>query len=494
LALTWAGGFHFDEAWAALFSHRIASEPDFWPIAAMSPYTSAWGHYITALFYKIFGTSLLIYRLSGISLVVLGVALLSQALKKMGQPRAGALLPWVIAFFSAAVINHRFAIEINTFHVFCLGLLAWGLSEIVSEKGSTWRSHIAVLASIVFGITSHVLFLAPAFALLILCFWTDRFLPENDPDKRKRMTAIASLIFLAGFFLRIHLGIPEKDKSFALLLLAALSLLGVLFPKVGHRALEMVQRSALLPVRIVFYSACVVALFFLAFFSEGSWAAAFFNGGQSDLHLILWPLVALGIGFASSRKTFLTLSDQNPRWKSAFLWAALTLILTTAMATKPAPRYFEVPFLMLACLFAIALANAPKRLAAVALFIWILAGALQLDRNYIRPALAGNVPESAFRFLFFKDNSSDTLLKQKLARSLANSGCTFQQVRSNDIRILDPLKFLSIGDWSPSPPSLKTSCLFGPEVRVERKSQLSPPLSTPATEIGPFILYTTPHP
>jgi hypothetical protein len=34
-----APGIHFDEAWAANYAHKIASEPGFWPINAMSPYT-----------------------------------------------------------------------------------------------------------------------------------------------------------------------------------------------------------------------------------------------------------------------------------------------------------------------------------------------------------------------------------------------------------------------------------------------------------------------
>jgi hypothetical protein len=463
----------------------------------MSPYTSAWGHYVTAVFYQILGTSLFSYRLSGIALVIAGVCLISLALKNLGQTRAAAVFPWIIAFFSAAVINHRFAIEINTFHVFCIGLLAWGLSN----KASNWKSDIAILAAIVFGVTSHVLFLAPAFALLLLSFWCGSFWPENDPGNRKKKLAGASLILLAGFFLRIHLGIPEKDKSFALLLLATLSLMGVLFPQLAFRILQPIQKYGELPGRILLLCAGTVALFFLLFFSEGSWAAAFFNGGQSDIRLMGWPLLALGIGLASSWKALRALFDKDPRWKKAFLWAALTIILTTAMATKPAPRYFEIPFLMLAGAFALALAHAPKRIATLALLIWVLAGTLQLELNYLSPVAFKNVPERSFRFLFFKDNSADTLSKQKLAQDLVQAGCKFEQVRSSDVRILEPLKFLSLGDWRgdwrgdwlPESTDVSSACRFGSKVQVERKSQVSP-LPTGAFENGPFILYTKDHP
>ncbi|MFL5812145.1 MAG: hypothetical protein ACJ763_01090 [Bdellovibrionia bacterium] len=489
LALSWAGGFHYDEAWAALFSHRIATEPGFWPVAAMSPYTSAWGHYVTAFFYKLLGTSLFTYRLSGIALVVAGISLISLALKNMGQVRAAALFPSIIAFFSAAVMNHRFAIEINTFHVFCLGLLAWGLSE----KTPSWKSEFAIFAAIVFGVTSHVLFLAPAFALLLLSFWYESFLPKNDQGNRKRRIAGAALVLLAGFFLRIHLGIPEKDKSFALLLLAILSLMGVLFPQLSSQLIQRIRRYFEIPVRILFLCAGSVALFFLLFFSEGSWAAAFFNGGQSDPRLMIWPLLALGIGIASSWRTLRALFDQDLHWTKAFLWAALTLILTTAMATKPAPRYFEIPFLMLAAVFALALAHAPKRIASLAILIWIFAGTCQLQRNYLGPVVFGNIPERSFRFLVFKDNSSDTLSKQKLAQYLVRSGCKFEQIRSSDVRILEPLKFLSLGDWRPETTDVSRTCRLGSEVQVERTSQVSL-RPAHAVEYGPFILYSNAHP
>ena len=50
LFLDQAPGFHYDEAWAALFSQRILKEPGFWPFQAMSPYASAWSHYVAAIF------------------------------------------------------------------------------------------------------------------------------------------------------------------------------------------------------------------------------------------------------------------------------------------------------------------------------------------------------------------------------------------------------------------------------------------------------------
>lgn len=441
----------------------------------MSPYTSAWSHYIAAAFFKLFGTSLWVYRASGISLVVAGVFLICMALKNLNQARAAAILPWVAAFFSAAVINHRFVIEINTFHVFCFGLFVWGLSS-----ASRWASSLAILSAVVLGVTSHVLFIAPVFACLILAFWDDVFLK----DSRKRLIASTGLVLLAGFFLRIHLGVPEKDKSLALLLVAGLCLFGVLFPSPFSKLIRLIRRKIEKPVLALFFLLCAVAGFFLLFFSEGSWAAAFFNGGQSDTRVMIWPLIALGVGFPFSWKKFRTLAQENPIWAKAFAWAALTVILTAVLATKPAPRYFEIPFLILASLFALALAHAPKRWAALALGLWVASGFMQLKMNYFKPALEGNIPERSFHFLFFKDNSSDTLSKQDLARYLADSGCRFDQISSSDVRIMDPLKFLSLGDWR-----TRGACRLGTQLVVERKSQLSAfPLNS--IEISSFVLYT----
>jgi hypothetical protein len=491
LFLSRVAGFHYDEAWAALFSHRIATEPGFWPLAAMSPYTSAWSHYFAALLFKILGTNLFVYRLSGILLVGAGVTLISLALKQLSQARAAAIFPWVMAFFTAAVTNERFVIEINTFHVFCLGLFCWGMSQKFSRTTfSPWISNAAVTIAIVFGLTSHILFLAPALACLTLLFWNETLLRSISA----RLLAAGVLLVFAAFALHIHLSIPEKDKSVFLLLIAAGGLMGVAFPRLSSWVTRYLQLRFMGPIRALLILASLPTLFFLLFFSEGSWAAAYFNGGHSDERLVLFPLIALAIGFAFSWRAFFFKRKEDPRLRTIFIWILLSWIITTALATKPAPRYFELSLVLLAALFSLALSWMPRKWAVLSFTVWTLSGSLQLAFDYFQPSLAGNIPEQSFRFLFFRDSSDDTINKQALAHFLADSGCGFDQVVSDDPRIMDPLRFLSIGDWKAGADvPKKAACRFGKKVNVERKAQFLPGSVDPNSsrfvmEFGPFIL------
>jgi hypothetical protein len=487
-----AGGLHYDEAWAGLFSHRIAREPDFWPIAAMSPYTSAWSHYVSAAFFKLFGTHLWVDRLSGVFLVALGVTGVCLALKSLRQPLAAALLPWIIAFFSAAVINHRFTIEINTFHVFCFGLLFWGFSQKYTRQERQLPRLFAdgaIVSGALLGITSHILFLAPAFAGLIWAFLNETFLH----DKRARWIAGVPIVLLMGFFLRIHLMIPEKDKSFALLFLGLLSLMGVVFPRLTSSVIRWARGVAWKPIRFAFFIAASIAGLFLLFFAEGSWAAAFFNGGQSHPAAMLWPLLALGLCAIAGGQELFQQYQQDSRLKAGLAWFALSILLTAVIATKPAPRYFEIPLILLAIFFAYLLSMTltstffRKRLAIASILIWTIGGALQLELNYFKPTRAESVPEQSFRFLFFRDNSGDTLLKQALVRTLAQSGCRFENIATDDIRVLDALRFLSLGDW----PTLDGSCQFGKRLFIQRKSQVGDPAQG-SWDVGAFVIREIP--
>ena len=128
LWVTRVPGFHFDEAWSASFAHRIAFEPRFWPLAGQSPYTNPWSQYWIAIAFRIFGVSLKVYRAAGISMVLGGVVFLSAALVRRGFERAAAFFPWVVAFSLPLVVNHRFGIELTTFHVFCFGAVIFGVT------------------------------------------------------------------------------------------------------------------------------------------------------------------------------------------------------------------------------------------------------------------------------------------------------------------------------------------------------------------------------
>jgi hypothetical protein len=216
-ALTPVAGWHLDEAWAGNFAHRIAFEKGFWPFQAMSPYTAAWSHYLAAIAFRLFGTSVLVYRATGILEVLIGIGLLTAALAAYGEKRAAAFLPWIIAFFPTLVMNHRWVIEMNTFFALCVGLIAYGMSK---KKDSL------IYAGALWGITSHILFLAPCLALLYWCW-------SNGRLSRQQKAGIAILsAVLAIFFLRIFLKTVSDDhkKAIVLIFLSVFTVFGVFIP------------------------------------------------------------------------------------------------------------------------------------------------------------------------------------------------------------------------------------------------------------------------
>ncbi len=145
---------HYDEAWALNYSWRISFERGFWPLAAMSPYTAPWAHYWAALWMKIFGPSVLVFRASQVTLALAGMLALAFSLKKnFSRVRFLCVLP----LLPALVLNHRFAVELNGFHVLALGLFCLALS----------RKRYALAAAVAWaGTTAHILFYAVPLGLL----------------------------------------------------------------------------------------------------------------------------------------------------------------------------------------------------------------------------------------------------------------------------------------------------------------------------------------
>lgn len=436
-------GLHYDEAWAALFSHRIAFERGFWPIQAMSPYTSAWSHTVAAVFFRIFGVSLLSYRVSAISCVLLGVYSLARALNNLLESRSAIIFPWIIAFFPALVVNHRFAIEINTFHVLCLGSLCWALSS-KSKYKEIW-----ICCSVFIGITSHILFIAPALAL-----WISDHLSASKAQQRS-LPRIVLLTGLLGFFLKIALTIPEHDKSLGLLILISLCLIAALSPAWSFNQMKFLKYRILnLSSRLrhfIAWALMVPSLLLLAFFMEGSWSELFFS---SKIHpeLAGWFLAPWILILWQGRVIF-----SDPKMKPLLIWFSLTLVLSLILATKPAPRYFEIPLVMAALLLALAWSRCPKTIQALSLIAWCTLGSVQLDLNYFAPILRHEVRLSNFHFLIFRDSSSDTLPKQEIAHTLGSLGCTLDQIEDSGPRLMEPLKFLALGDW----PGSNGACKLG---------------------------------
>ena len=250
-------GFHYDEAWAANFSLRIAELKDFWPFQAMSVQTHAWHHYWIALFFRLFGSSVESFRLANILLGLLGVILLGKSLARWFQNECWAsAFIFLVGLQPALVMNHRFSIELTSFHVLCFGgMVFWG------TRGRPW-DHIfsAVFAAI--GISSHIFFVAPA-----LAFLTTAFIVVRGSARKIQMAMATTTLLSLPFLVFLQTAYPERNKAQALLVLV-LSILAAGFslpqllwwPSIQDRLKKLV---------------CILGVFSIPLFLflfEGSWS------------------------------------------------------------------------------------------------------------------------------------------------------------------------------------------------------------------------------
>lgn len=422
-------GLHFDEAWAANHAWRIAYEPGFWPWQAMSPYTVSWTHYVGALFLRVFGTSVLIFRLSQLTMACLGIFLLSLAWqhwriqgdkKRIGEgvDFVTVLVPFLALFSIPLFFNHRFAIELTGFHSFCFGLFAYGIA--------TQKQYIGA-AGILLGVTAHALFLAVPLALCMNVFlWH----PEKIKDYRKMGILVG--VILLPFYAHIASQIPKPAKAYLLITLNVTVLVIMHKPNLlNNRYLNYVRRT-------FFGLAILAAAVFginIALFLEGNWFVLKHIGAVSQpllwgIGLVPW-LVFVAMGLRQARATFLPASE-NASEKRFLLF--LTVILGAIMLTQ-APRYYHLVFLSLVVWQSQVLQQ--LRISKRVFVFGTLACSqmLILWLNYFAPALTGKQVEHSFRFLGVKDSSRDFLPKRPALEFYAAQGCSPDIVQSADARI-----------------------------------------------------------
>ena len=429
--LNLAPGWHLDEAWAGLYAQRIALEPGFWPLQAMVPYTLAWAHYLTAIFFRVFGISVVVYRAVGELEVFLGVALLSRALWNWGEKRAATLLPGVVAFFPALVMNHRFVIDMNTFHVLCAGIVALGMSF---RRRKPATSYALMGLGAFFGVTSHVVFFGPLLAAWF-CLFVDG-----------RLTSRMDRVFITGFLLSLFpfLGLVYATSSDSFQATALMALVVALI--LVHLLPPQFWAKIIYAKKIIFFIPLLIGVPLLVpftLFIEGSWLALFSNGYlevPALRGLIFIPVLLMGF--------YLWQGGARPVSRVWLSFLPAAWILTTLMVVKPGPRYYEIIFLTCA----VALAAGWARLKTPQLLLtgslWIILGSLQLGFNYFKPALQESQIDRTFHLGRFRDSSGDFLAKGPLVRALAAQGCRYENLEIVDERLNLVLKFLAWEEWT----------------------------------------------
>lgn len=414
-------GLHYDEAWAMNYAWRIAHEPGFWPLTAMSPYTAPWAHYWAALWMKLLGPSVLVFRGSQVMLALGGLGFLAFSLPatlRLSFLAALLLLPGLI-------LNQRFAIELTGLHVLCYGVCMWA-----ARRKNAFLSTAALLA----GTTAHILFYAVALAGV-----GTRLLEGPDPQSSpaQRNGRIVYFTLVAFFFLHVLLTIPEKGKAAALVFSCLAALAVDFLPIAALRIWKWKGWTTLVSaVALLFVLNCV-------FFAQGAWTFSL-TEGTAEWKSGVWIVAVLGLFAWIGLSTLSGFRSATTRTRT---YTLLLFLFFGLMMLKPAPRYFEIPLITLAVL----LAND-----------WYLRWSQQLWRYYnslfIMALAVGSIgiffayfdshpADADVHFAAFKDSSRDFLDKQSLVRFLGGSGCAPGDIHTGDPRLKEELDALALGDW-----------------------------------------------
>ena len=434
LGLSQVPGLHFDEAWAMNFAWRLGSEPFTWH--AMSPYTAPWAHYWALLWMKAFGPSLFAFRASQLTLALVGLAFLADALRRLEKPRAGAGLFVVAALVPGFVLNNRFAVELNGLHPFCLGLAAWAFAS---------RRPFLAAAAMLVATTGHILFYGAGLGLVGAAIWNG-----HEFSRRERAAGIATFLLLAIFFAEVFRQVPEKGKA-AALFASSIVVAGLLAARAERwRLWKWIWWETLVGV------AALTFWFTAFFFAEGTWSLAASTGKEG------WKSWG-AIGLAAFIPPAICFAYQGARelprlWRRALL---LGIVGLGGMMLKPTPRYFELAILAIVVLLSLGIAR--RRLPTRALLTaGLLLHALPIYADYF--SLLPH--EKDFRFLFYKDSSRDFLSKQTLFGELYSRGCDLSVMEIPDLRVAEPLRALAL-----SPPPRPSAPCPWPKVRVERRAE-----------------------
>ena len=479
LWIRYVPGLQFDEGWYGIFAHRIAHEPGFWPRSGnMTSYTSALPHYFTAFFFKIFGTSLLVYRAVGVFQVAVGVLMISAGFYVAEQRRAAVIFPAVVAFFPALVINQRWVVELTTYCAMTTGMIGLGLA-LRWKRGPSFWAYALILSGAFLGVTAHIVYIAP-----VLAMWLCMISAGAIRTFKDRFAAVLGALILVPFFLHVFLTEEDKAKGVALL---SLPFVMIAFHAVGPKLSDAAAK--VLPKILVLPTALGCALFFpLSLFMEGNWLAKFSNGFIENSNLMGLGFIAPAVAVAYWGTSKKPLGLKNKAFRSVAPFLPIALLIVYAMVIKAGPRYLEAHFLFVAGVFTMFLARLDFHGAVAGFVLHVVLGSAVLGWNYFLPSIEERQEDHVFHFWRWRDGSGGFLPKIRLMKRLAAEGCTAKNIGSvEDGSSGVALEFLAIGDW---PKLGHTQCRIGRHIDVlERRDQRSPDISEKRQYAeGPFWL------
>lgn len=446
-------GFHFDEGWAMNFSHQIAFEPGFWPLGAMTPYTAAWTHYFAALFMRLFSPSVEVFRFSQVLLALLGMGFLFRVLWKRHSLSAGFYFLLAVILLPGLVLNHRFAVELNSFHVFCFGGLIWAMST----RRAEWAAFFFLA-----GATSHILFYSLGLGFVAAVLWE-----RVSLSARERKIICLVFFLLSLFFLYVALSIAEKNKGIALLISSLSALIIFLFKLDQKKIWRFFCREKVMQVLALVF---IVNAFF---FSEGMWNLAIQRGMK------MWEnWQGLALFFFLPSIYFIHIGFKNlPSFYRR--WFLLGIIFLGAIILKPAPRYYE--WTLLAGAFCMAIGFYRRKKLALFFMPFLLLHGAVIYYSYFTETTR----EESLRLFVWKDSSRDFLSKQSLAAFLGGSGCKLSDINGVDFRVKESLRAISYASW----PVANQPCAWKNGVNISLRSEYAEQPGDNETAIADFFVW-----
>ncbi|MCO5144490.1 MAG: hypothetical protein M9962_15535 [Oligoflexia bacterium] len=422
-------GIHYDEAWSMNYSNTIKEGSSPWQ--GMSPFTSPWVQYYSANFFKIFSESFFIFRLSHVLLALLGLFFVNLSIKSISI-RAYWLFPFSLILFSGSWMNHRFAIELTSLHVFLFGLLLLSLSR---------KNIVLSYLSWTIGISTHILFYPIGIAFILSALYLNYFSQKT----RYIHTFFCLLVF--GIFYKVFLEIPEKGKALTLLFsVIALAVLPWISFKLISKTKNLFEYMSL--------SLGGLTLFTGTLFSLGLWTLAItkgFDGSLTWLSLPLIPLIYL---------LFLRGAIHLPEF---YRWSFFLLpILITLMTPKATPRYFCLIIITISALSTLGIVKNFDRWALSTLALLVALFSYTSATYFYSP-----VKENGQKFLWYKDSSRDFLPKQQIVSLLSRNACQLSDIKLFDSRVREALQALAIADW----PIRGLACPWNPLAVVRKNDE-----------------------
>lgn len=430
--LTAVPGLHFDEGWQGVFAHRILTEPGFYPVEAMNPYTTPIVHYILALFFKIFSPSLVVMRGVYAGMNLTSLALLSAFLWRHDKKNAAAWLVLIWALLPLAVHDHRFYVEVTGFYGLCLALTIWGL-DLWNRRPQLSSSLVA--GSILAAAYSHILFVS---VLVAAIFVLACHFPEETKSWRAKM--LFAMIALLLFPLPVRMGLGLGKISPFLLAFGLTGLSGVALFSNTHwsRWIDYSYKNT----DKIFRWLLVLALPFLFAFVGLIWNG-FWPYAQATGHLQLRWLPINAIIFialaAIQLKTKEQSGIQNILWHSF----VAVFLMTSILILKQSPRYYMVPGILAMMWCATVLGDLGLKwiqgLLGLGFVTWNL---WAFQTYYIAQFEREGSTTQEFKFLFFHDNGRDFRPFQKIFQWGIETNCLAPKPWVEDDRFARPFDFM----------------------------------------------------